>query len=171
MRIAIVCMGLMLLAVACEPEPVVVSTVVPTAAPPTATPDVTAMTATVTAEVEAELATAEATALARPTPTPTPKPALGSRERPVPFGIGAEVRFDDTDHWEITVLAVVPDATELVHQENQFNDPPGDGNQFHIVTIRAKSSGRVRAPSATNPGSRPWATVVLCTRHMKTVAA
>ena len=176
MRIAIVWMGLMLVAAACAvetPAAPVVSTVVPTAAPPTATaepmiqvastpnptptptptptrsptpipaptPDMAAITATVTAQLQAELAAAEATAQARITPTPTPEPVLGSRERPVAFGAAAEVRFDATDHWEVAVLAVIPDATELVRQENPFNDPPGDGHQFYIVTIRVKYLG------------------------------
>ena len=75
------------------------------------------------------------------TPTPTPMPALGSRQNPVPFGVSAEVKFDELDHWEITVLGAQPDATALVLEENPYNDPPGDGNQFFIVHIRAKYLG------------------------------
>ena len=74
-------------------------------------------------------------------PTPTPEPVLGSREYPVPLGVAAEVKFDELDHWEITVLDVQPNATEAVLAENPYNDPPGDGNQFYMVTLRAKYLG------------------------------
>ena len=74
-------------------------------------------------------------------PAPTPEPILGDRQYPVPFGTAAEVKFDELDHWEITMLAVEPDATQMVLSENPYNDPPGDGNQFYMVTVRAKYIG------------------------------
>ena len=76
-----------------------------------------------------------------PPPTATPAPALGERGNPIPFGFAAEVRFSETDHWEITVLATQPDGTSTVLEENQFNDPPEDGNQFYLITVRAKYLG------------------------------
>ena len=55
-----------------------------------------------------------------PTPFCTPGP-LGSRECPLPFGVPAEVEFDEMDHWEITVLGVQPDATEAVLADYIFS--------------------------------------------------
>ena len=76
------------------------------------------------------------------TPTPVCNPGLlGSRECPLPFGVPAEVNFDEMDHWEITVLDAQPDATDTVLSHNRYNDPPEAGNQFYIATIRAKYLG------------------------------
>ena len=85
------------------------------------------------------------------TPTPVCNPGLlGSRECPLPFGVPAEVRFDEMDHWEITVLSIQPDATDAVLSHNRFNDPPGAGNQFYMVTIRNKYLG----PGSTEFGRK-----------------
>lgn len=60
----------------------------------------------------------------------------------MPFGTAMEVKYDVTDHWEITVLNTIPDATEMVLEEGPlFGDLPKEGNQFYIVTIRAKYLG------------------------------
>ena len=60
----------------------------------------------------------------------------------MPFGTTVEVRGErDTDHWEITVLGTTPNATSIVLDENRFNDPPEEGNQFYIVRVRAKYLG------------------------------
>ena len=60
----------------------------------------------------------------------------------MPFGTTVEVRGEkDTDHWEITVLGTIPDATAIVLDENRYNDPPEEGNQFYIVRVRAKYLG------------------------------
>ena len=72
------------------------------------------------------------TATATPEPTPTPEP-VGSRENPVPFGTAAEVKSDEQDHWEITVVGTQPNAL--------LNTPPGDGKQFYIATVRVKYLG------------------------------
>ena len=76
-----------------------------------------------------------------PEPSPTPTPAHGSRGNPVPLGTALKVRNSETDHWEVTVLETTTDATELVLDENQFNDPPEEGNQFFIAKVRAKYLG------------------------------
>ena len=39
------------------------------------------------------------------------------------------------------MLSVTPDATAEVLRENSFNDPPEQGNQFHIVRVKAKYLG------------------------------
>ena len=88
-----------------------------------------------------EFTTPEATAT--PEPTAAPEPVLGSRETPVPLGVTIETKGEEIaeDHFEITVIDVVPDATSMVLAENQFNDPPEAGNQFFMVTLRAKYLG------------------------------
>ena len=78
-------------------------------------------------------------------------PALGSRGNPVPLGTVVEIKNDEPDdHWEVAVTGVVPDATQAVLEENQFNDPPEEGNQFYMVTVRAKYLG----PDSTEFGGR-----------------
>ena len=43
--------------------------------------------------------------------------------------------------WEVRVVSVNPDAAELVLAENQFNDPPADGEIFFLVAIEATYTG------------------------------
>ncbi len=56
----------------------------------------------------------------------------GSRENPVPFGQTVQIHPD----WEMTVVSVTPDATDLILAENSFNEPPVDGQQFFLATVR-----------------------------------
>ena len=77
-----------------------------------------------------------------PSPAPTPEPTLGSRQVPIPFGIGAEVKNDEpTDHWSVTVIDVAPNATDAILAHYEYNDPPSEGNQFYTVTVRVKYLG------------------------------
>ncbi len=76
-----------------------------------------------------------------PTPTPTPIPGPGSRQIPLPFGVPAEVRNSEDDHWQMTVLNIIPNATEVVMAESHFNDPPDVGEQFYIARLRVKYLG------------------------------
>jgi uncharacterized cupredoxin-like copper-binding protein/Mg-chelatase subunit ChlD len=72
------------------------------------------------------------------TPTPVPRSAdPGTRENPLPIGTAAEIGGG----WYASVVDVVPDATELVQAENQFNEPPADGDQFFLVTISTTYEG------------------------------
>lgn len=92
--------------------------------------------ATATAEAEAIDATATAEAFA-PHATATAEAerlaAIGkSRDNPVPFGQPHTV----PEGWEVTVVDFTSDATALVLQENQFNDPPVPGARFLMVRIR-----------------------------------
>lgn len=76
-----------------------------------------------------------------PTPvrraTPSADGQVGSRENPIPLGTEA----DTGGKWFVSVVDVIPDATELVLAENQFNDPPASGNQFFIVRVSATYEG------------------------------
>lgn len=91
----------------------------------------------------AELSDAVFEVLSTPVPdieTPTPAPRAadpGSRENPVPLGTAANIGAD----WFVSVTDVVPDATDLVLTENEFNDPPGEGSQFFVVSISATYEG------------------------------
>jgi hypothetical protein len=76
--------------------------------------------------------------VAVPTPTATvPAGVVGSRENPVP--IGTEVTLGGG--WIVNVVSVTPNATQLVLDENQFNDPPKPGHQFFIAEIEARYTG------------------------------
>ena len=55
----------------------------------------------------------------------------GSFGNPVPLGDEADIGGD----WTVTVVDVVPDASDQVMAENQFNDPPAEGRQFFLVTV------------------------------------
>jgi len=68
---------------------------------------------------------------------PYTRRATGTRDDPVPIG----TTIDLGDAWQIRVLQVYPDATNMVLRENQFNDPPKPGNQFFIARVRAKYTG------------------------------
>lgn len=63
---------------------------------------------------------------------------LGSRENPVPM---REYSVTLSDGWKITVLDVIPDATQLVFSENKFNKPPKSGYQFFIAKVKACYTG------------------------------
>jgi hypothetical protein len=68
--------------------------------------------------------------------TTTAGPLLGTRVNPIPTG--EAVRVGD---WEVTVLSAIPDATEAVLDENDFNDPPQTGNQYYMVEVTATYVG------------------------------
>lgn len=83
--------------------------------------------------------------------------SFGTRENPVPM---LDYKVTLSDGWEITVLNVIPDATQIVLNENMFNGPPKDGHQFFLAKIRACYTGsdsdtfdggyRLRAVGASN---------------------
>ncbi len=66
---------------------------------------------------------------------------MGSRAEPLPFGEPAEIRFDATDHWELTVVGVTPDATTLLLAHYRGNVSPDGGKQYFVATVRAKYLG------------------------------
>lgn len=75
-----------------------------------------------------------------PTPEPEPEPAaeppLGTRENPAPIGAVALV-----SDWEVQIVDVVLDGTDVVLAENMFNDPPEDGFQYVLLEISATYVG------------------------------
>jgi hypothetical protein len=62
---------------------------------------------------------------------------IGTRENPVPMGNLVVL----SDGWQIAVMSVIPDATNTVLNENQFNAQPKPGNQFFLARIQAKYTG------------------------------
>lgn len=46
------------------------------------------------------------------------------------------------DAWTVTVLSIMPDATQAILKENMFNDPPKAGNQFFMARVRGKLQWR-----------------------------
>jgi len=47
----------------------------------------------------------------------------------------------DIGDWSVRVVEVMSDATELVMSENDFNDPPAEGNQFFVAALEAEYVG------------------------------
>jgi hypothetical protein len=69
-------------------------------------------------------------------PPPDPNGPAGSRGDPIP--LQETVAIGD---WEVRVLGSIDDATDQVLVENQFNEPPSEGNQFVVVEIEATYVG------------------------------
>ncbi|MEZ4530671.1 MAG: hypothetical protein R2855_06525 [Thermomicrobiales bacterium] len=64
--------------------------------------------------------------------TGTTSTGAGTRANPIPLGETARIHPD----WELTVVSVTPDATEMILAENTFNEPPADGQQYFLATVR-----------------------------------
>lgn len=52
--------------------------------------------------------------------------------RTSPLGIGRIGRVGD---YEVSVTSVTPNANDLIAAENQFNEPPAEGNQFFLAQV------------------------------------
>ena len=66
------------------------------------------------------------------TPTPATRPSPGfALDNPLSAG---DV-LQGSDGTEISVLDVIEDAGRQIAEENQFNDPPKDGNRFYMVSV------------------------------------
>lgn len=85
-------------------------------------------------------ASPEASATEAPVPTQVPATSSGTAaslvqkesSRAVPIPVGSVGAVDD---YEISVVSVTPWANDIVMAENQFNDPPQEGNQFFIARV------------------------------------
>ena len=78
------------------------------------------------------------------TPIPVPELSLGSRDNPIPLGETVVVgsRLDANEEtWEVTVISVVSDATDLILSENEINEPPEEDYQYLMAYIRLKYIG------------------------------
>jgi hypothetical protein len=84
-------------------------------------------------------ATDETTTTTTTTPsTPTTSQPSGESSLAAPLEVGAVIQVGD---WRLRVSGVTPDATDQVMAENQFNDPPVEGNQFFIASVEATYTG------------------------------
>jgi hypothetical protein len=62
-----------------------------------------------------------------------PTPGVGlARDNPVPMG----QEYLVPEGWRVRMVDFIPDATQMVLDENQFNDPPRAGYKFAIVRVR-----------------------------------
>jgi len=72
-----------------------------------------------------------------PTPTEAPPPLQSgpglSRDDPVPRGQSLLV----PQGWQIEIVNFIPDATQIVLDEDSFNQPPDAGSKYVIVRVRA----------------------------------
>ena len=87
-----------------------------------------------------------------PSPATSSPPAQGtsstivqdsSRENPIAIGSTGLV-----ENYQITVVEVIPDATNVVLGQNQFNDPPDPGQQFVMVRVSLLYTGQESADPA-----------------------
>ena len=53
----------------------------------------------------------------------------------LPFPVGSAIQMP---HGVINATGVVRNATRLVMQENQFNDPPSPGHRFYMVAVETE---------------------------------
>ena len=70
--------------------------------------------------------------------TTTEAPLVGESSLDSPISLGAVVQVGS---WRLRVSAITPDGTDEVMEENQFNDPPPEGNQFFIASLEATYTG------------------------------
>lgn len=84
------------------------------------------------------------TAVAPPSSTGATVPADNGRANPIPVGSAGRV-----GDYDVSVLSVTPNANDIVAVENQFNEPPGAGQQFFMARVRVTYIGTATGnPSA-----------------------
>lgn len=80
-----------------------------------------------------ETAMPTATATVQPTaPSAEAENSTNSNSRDTPAPIGQATRVGD---YEVEVVAVTPNANDIVLNHNQFNEPPAEGMQYFMVRI------------------------------------
>ena len=68
------------------------------------------------------------------------------RNNPIPF----REPGNTDDGFTLWVTDVIEDATQIVLEENEYNDPPPDGHIFMMVKIKAKNTSA--EPQSFDPG-------------------
>lgn len=69
---------------------------------------------------------------------PTKSEAVsGTNQNPVPLGLEASVG----SNWNVAILEMIPDAWPTIEQAFPEADPPRDGHQFVIATVRMSNVG------------------------------
>ncbi len=69
-------------------------------------------------------------------PTPTPVPPGGTIANAVPAG----QTMVGSNGVSIRVVEVISDATQIVLDENQFNEPPAQGNKFIMIQVEVANT-------------------------------
>ncbi len=123
-----VALGIVMFAVAACTAESTESTVAGSAAPEASTTSVVSESSTTT--------TTAATTTAPSTTTTTTMAVGGTFEDPVDPGVWARVGGVD-----VVVLAVDTDVADEVLDENQFNDPPAEGNRFVMWRVAVANAG------------------------------
>ena len=83
-------------------------------------------------------------AIVAPTATPVP-PGYG-----LDNAVAAGGTLIGSDGTEIGVVGIIPDARQQVAQENQFNDPPAEGNRFYMISVEMVNPSGNEPLSVTN---------------------
>lgn len=73
-----------------------------------------------------------------PDETPDPELDADGTDRDSPVAVGETAPVGD---YEVTVISVTPDATDVVLAENQFNEPPAPGKQFFMARVSVTYNG------------------------------
>lgn len=60
--------------------------------------------------------------------------------------LAADAVATSANGYEYEIVEVTEDATQAVLLENQFNDPPAEGRQFLIVSLRVTPTAEVDGP-------------------------
>ncbi|MEA1903737.1 MAG: hypothetical protein U9N56_09450 [Actinomycetota bacterium] len=72
--------------------------------------------------------------------TPVEESTSGGATADSPDGVSVG-QHATVGSWDLVVLSVTPDATADVMAENDFNDPPGEREQFFMVSLEATYVG------------------------------
>jgi hypothetical protein len=99
-----------------------------------------------TPEQEGVRLAAEATCRRAPTQAGE---GFGTPDNPVPLGQSGRV-----GEWEARVVALIPDATEVVMDAFDFNDPPAEGKQFVMVRLELTYRGEQASSHLLDLGFR-----------------
>ena len=83
-----------------------------------------------------------------PTPTPTPTPLPPGLTLNYPVEAGSVLT--GSDGMEIVVTAMVEDAWGMIHSENPYNEPPGQGQRFYMVTVAVAYPARTGSIDVSN---------------------
>ncbi len=67
---------------------------------------------------------------------PTTAIVPSSRTEPIPVGTSSVVGT-----YAVQVVSIEPDATDLIVNDQTFNEPPATGNQFYLVTVSVTNQG------------------------------
>lgn len=100
-------------------EPTIETTTLATAPLETTVPVANTTTTAATVPVEDTTTTA-----------PPTEADLGTRGKPIPSGDAAVV-----GDYEVMVIGFTPDATDVVLDFNEFNDPPPDGSVYTLIRL------------------------------------